>query len=360
MRTGERVLIVGAGAIGGVTAARLTRAGRAVTVLDANAEHVERMRAPGLRLEEPDETSYVPMDAVTSADELTGRFDFALVTLKAPYLEAALTPLVHRDLVDTYVSLGNGLVQDRVAGLVGSERLLVGTVEWGATNLGPGHVRQTTFAPFVLGEVDGEDSPRLTALSEVLGSAARVRVTHNVVGQVWSKLLLNSTFSGLGTVCGQTYGEVVAQPLGPQVAFALWTEGYDVARAAGVELDHVLGVEPVDLVVREQADVGAATEALDVVMDQVAATRASMLQDLERGLPTEVDVINGGVAATARRVGLPSPLNARVVDLVHECERGERAPGPGVLAELSELAGATAPDRPTTRGAARPIRPSEE
>jgi 2-dehydropantoate 2-reductase len=344
VHTGERVLVVGAGAIGGVTAGRLTRAGRPVTVLDANAEHVELMRAPGLRFEEPDETSYVPIDAVTSADDLTGRFDFALVTLKSPYLEAALVPLVHRDLVDTYVSLGNGLVQDHVAALVGSDRLLVGTVEWGATNLGPGHVRQTTFAPFVLGETDGGYSPRLAALAETLGSAARVRVSDNVLGQVWAKLLLNSTFSGLGAVCGQTYGEVVAEPLGRAVAFALWTEGYDVARTADVVLDEVLGVDPRGLVVRDSADVPRADEALAVVMDQVAATKASMLQDLERGLPTEVDVINGGVADTARRLGLRSPLNARLVDLVHGCERAERAPGPSVLKELAELAALRVPD----------------
>ncbi len=344
MHTGERVLVVGAGAIGGVTAARLTRAGRSVTVLDANAEHVDLMRAPGLRFEEPDETSYVPIDAVTGADDLTGRFDFALVTLKAPYLEAALAPLVHRDLVDTYVSLGNGLVQDRVAALVGSERLLVGTVEWGATNLGPGHVRQTTFAPFVLGERDGHDSPRLAELAETLGSAARVRVSDNVLGQVWAKLLVNSTFSGLGTVCGQTYGEVVAEPLGRAVAFALWTEGYDVARAAGVELDEVLEVDPRSLVVRDDDDVPPARESLDVVMDQVAATKASMLQDLERGLPTEVDVINGGVVATARRLGRPGPLNARIVELVHDCERAERSPDPVVLKELAELAAVSVPD----------------
>jgi 2-dehydropantoate 2-reductase len=329
------VLVVGAGAIGGVTAARLTRAGRSVTVLDANTEHVRLMRAPGLRFEEPDGSSYVPIDAVTSADDLTGRFDYALVTLKAPYLEAALTPLVQRELVDLYVSLGNGLVQDRVAALVGAERLLVGTVEWGATNLGPGHIRQTTFAPFVLGETDGQDSSRLTRLAEVLGAAARVRISTGIVGQVWSKLLVNSTFSGLGTVCGQTYGEVVGDPLGREVAFRLWTEGYDVARADGVELDEVLGVDPARLVVRDVGDAAAATEALAVVMAQVADTKASMLQDLERGAVTEVDVINGGVVATARRLGLPSPLNARIVDLVHECEQGTRSPDPGVLADLS-------------------------
>ncbi|MGH3318539.1 MAG: ketopantoate reductase family protein, partial [Nocardioidaceae bacterium] len=80
-----RVLVVGAGAIGGVTAARLARSGVEVTVLDANPEHVRAMRSPGLRYDELGDESHVPLDAVQQADDLRGRFDFALVTLKAPH-----------------------------------------------------------------------------------------------------------------------------------------------------------------------------------------------------------------------------------------------------------------------------------
>ena len=109
-------------------------------VLDANAEHVERMRDPGLELdvlgERADGAARRLRRSVRAAD---GAFDFGLVTLKAADLEAALPAL--RDRVDAFVSLGNGLVQDRVASLVGGERLLAGTVEWGATNLGPGRLR---------------------------------------------------------------------------------------------------------------------------------------------------------------------------------------------------------------------------
>jgi 2-dehydropantoate 2-reductase len=77
------------------------------------------------------------------------------VTLKAPHLEAALEPLAEGGLAETYVSLCNGLVQERIAGIVGAENLVWGTVEWGSTNLGPGRLAQTTRAPFVIGEPDG-------------------------------------------------------------------------------------------------------------------------------------------------------------------------------------------------------------
>lgn len=334
---GARVLIVGAGAIGGVTAAQLVRAGQQVTVLDANREHALRLNNPGLTIDEDGTTSVVVIDAVSNASKLIGRFDFAFTMLKAPFIEAALKPLVEIGLVDTYVSFGNGLVQQRVESVVGPERLLIGIVEWGATNLGVGHVARTTTAPFVVGEIDGSISPRLSKLGESLAHAGEVRISDNIFGQVWSKLLLNSTFSGLGAVAGMVYSDVVAQPGGVDLALAVWAEGYAVALASGVVLDDVAGVHPDRLVIPDSGDQQVALEALNELMSRLGPTKASMLQDLERHALTEIDVINGGVVSQAKRVGLPAPLNHGIVEIVRECERQERKPGPTNLIDLRSL-----------------------
>jgi 2-dehydropantoate 2-reductase len=331
------VLVVGAGAIGGVTAAKMTGEVRCVAVLDANREHAERMRDPGLLLDDVGEERRVQLDAHDDPAQLEGPFDFALVTLKAPHLEAALSPLVERGLAKTFVSLGNGLVQDRIAAIVGGENLVVGTVEWGATNLGPGHLAQTTRAPFVIGEPDGETRERTRLLAEALETVADVRITENISGQVWSKLLVNSAFSGLGAVSGLLYREVVADPDGREAALAVWREGYDVGMAQGITLDEVLGVPAESLVVRGQEDRQRADEALEVAMGYAGATKASMLQDLERGVKTEVDVINGGVVERGLEYGVETPLNAHVVELMHAMERGERRPGADVFGELYEI-----------------------
>jgi 2-dehydropantoate 2-reductase len=333
------VLVVGAGAIGGVTAAKMTGGVRRVTVLDANREHVETMRSPGLLLDDLGEERRVPLDAYADPSDLEGPFDFALVTLKAPHLEVALGPLVELGLAQTFVSLGNGLVQDRIAAIVGDERLIVGTVEWGATNLGAGNLAQTTRAPFVIGEPDGETRGRTRLLAEALGAVTDVRITENISGQVWSKLLVNSAFSGLGAVSGLLYREVVADPAGREAALAVWREGYDVGMAQGITLDEVLGVPADSLVVRGPEDEKKADEALEVAMGYAGATKASMLQDLERGAKTEVDVINGGVVERGREYGVETPLNARVVELMHTMERDERRPGPDIFEELRTLAG---------------------
>jgi 2-dehydropantoate 2-reductase len=296
------------------------------------------MRGDGLLIDDLGEERRVQLDAHADPAGLDVPFDFALVTLKAPHLESALKPLLERGMAETFVSLGNGLVQERIAGIVGWERLIWGTVEWGSTNLGPGHLARTTRGPFIIGESDGSVRDRTRLLADALGTVDEARVTENIRGQVWSKLLVNSTFSGLGAVSGLLYREVVADPDGREVVLALWREGYDVGMAQGLELEEVLGVPAESLVVRDAGDRERAEDALEVAMKQAGATKASMLQDLERGIKTEVDVINGAVVEKGREYGLETPLNARVVDLMHAMERGERRPGRDVFGELRGLA----------------------
>lgn len=334
-----RILVVGAGAIGGVAAAYLTRAGYDVTAVDADAEHVALLRQPGLTLEEVHGgTAVIPIQAVTAAAQLTGRFDFALITVKSTAIQAALTPLVADDMVDTYVSLGNGLVQDAVSSVVGRERLLVGLIEWGSTNLGPGHLQQTTDAPIVIGEPDGTSTPRLGQLCGLLSTVAGgSKVSSAIGGQVWTKLLLNSTFSGLGAAAGCLYQDVADHPVGREIALRLWSEGYRTAQALGMELGDVFGVAAKELVLDQSPDRASVDAALDRLMARAGATKASMLQDLGRGRKTEVDVINGGIVTAARTVDRGAPMNAAVTHLIHEHERGATKPGPDAFARLQEV-----------------------
>lgn len=311
------VLVIGGGAIGGVTAAKLTGAVRRVVVLDANEDHVARLNA-GLRFDELGEERTVEIEAVTKPPE--EEFEFGLITLKAAQHEAALQGL----RVETFVSLGNGLVQDRLEELVGAGNLVSGIVEWGATNLGPGHLAQTTSGPFVI----GPPSERVHRLAEVLSPAAEVKVSEEIRSVIWTKLLVNSVFSGLGAVCGETYAEVVAHEAGRNVAFRMWREGYEVGVAQGLKPGKVLGVEASALAAGDEAALGEA-------MRGHGATYASMLQDLERGARTEVDVIDGAVVERGRECDVPTPLHARVVELIHAAENGDRKPSPDALKALA-------------------------
>ena len=227
------VLVVGGGAIGGITAAKLAGEVRRVVVLDSDEQQVERLREPGLTFEEAGAEHTVALDAVGSADELDGEFDFALIAVKSPFHRAALEPLAAARNVEAFVSLGNGLIQDRMAELVGADRLLSCIVEWGGTNLGPGRVVRDTIAPMVVGELDGSERERTRLLARCLEPVGDVRVTRNLRGQIWSKLLVNSAFTGLSAVSGLRYGGVAEHPDGRTAAYAIWAEGSRSQRPRG-------------------------------------------------------------------------------------------------------------------------------
>jgi 2-dehydropantoate 2-reductase len=322
-----RLLIVGGGAIGGITAAKLTGEISRVVVLDANEQHVERLRGPGLTYQEAGAEHTVVLDAVSSAAELDGEFDFALIAVKSPFHRAALEPLVALGNVGAFVTLGNGLIQDRIAELVGPGRLLSCIVEWGGTNLGPGQLVRDTIAPMVVGELDGSERERTRLLARCLEPVAEVRLTRNLRGQIWSKLLVNSALTGLSAVSGLRYGGVADHPDGRTAVYEIWAEGFAVGWAEELVLERVLDVEPRELVDRDDA-------ALARMMAIAGNTKPSMLQDLEQGRATEVDVVNGGVAQRGRAHGIATPFNDRVVEVVHAMERGERAPAAEELTEL--------------------------
>jgi 2-dehydropantoate 2-reductase len=160
-------------------------------------------------------------------------------------------------------------------------------------------------------------------LARCLEPVGHVRITPNVRGMIWSKLLINSTFTGLSAVSGLRYGGVAEQ--GRDAVFALWAEGVAVADAQGLELE-LIHVDP------HHFDETALAE----YMKEGGSVRPSMLQDLEAGRATEVDVVNGGVASRGREFGVPTPCNDRVVELVHSMERGERSPDPRWLAYVMD------------------------
>ena len=276
---------------------------------------------------------------------MNGAFDFALIAVKAPLHDVVLAPLVERGRIGTFVSMGNGLIQDHMEELVGTGNLLACIVEWGGSNVGPGQLVRDS-ARRLHGGRAGRVAERARAreLASALEPIGPVRVTDNVRGMIWSKLLINSTFTGLSAVSGLRYGGVAEQ--GRDAVFALWAEGVAVGDAQGLSLERV-HVDP------HRFD----DAALADYMAGSGNVRPSMLQDLDAGRLTEVDVVNGGVASRGRELGIATPCNDRVVELVHSMERGERSPEPRWLrltsARRRRSAPPTAesPTSPTRRGA---------
>jgi 2-dehydropantoate 2-reductase len=122
----------------------------------------------------------IVLDAVSSATALEGESDFALIAVRSPFHRAAFEPLVAVCKVDAFVSLGDGLLRERMAQLVGVDHLLSCSVEWGRTDVGPGRLVRDTIAPMVVGELDGSERERTRLLARCLAPVGEVRLTRNL------------------------------------------------------------------------------------------------------------------------------------------------------------------------------------
>jgi 2-dehydropantoate 2-reductase len=154
-----------------------------------------------------------------------------------------------------------------------------------------------------------------------------VYVEENFIGTRWSKLLINAAFSGMSAVLGCTFGEAAGEKASRRIVQALIKESIDVCAAGNIKIEPVQGKDIVKLLdYRNRIKKAFSFCIIPIAIRKHALLKASMLQDLEKGKKTEVDAINGVVSAFGRKVSVPTPMNDKVVEIVHRIEKGELTP----------------------------------
>jgi 2-dehydropantoate 2-reductase len=308
----QRIAIVGTGATGSVYAGLLADAGHEVWAIDSWREHIEAIRARGLRVSGASGDRVVRPNATSDPRE-AGQMDLVVIATKAGDVEAAACSALPLLGAETLVlPIQNGLgSRERVAAIVGPERVLSGVIGgFGASIVAPGHVHHHGMELVRLGEPTGPVSPRVETVAETWRRAGfTVRTYDDVEQLVWEKLICNVAFSATCAVSGLTIGEVLEDPDAWPLACACAAEADAVARARGVALSFS---EPVGWV-REFGE-------------KIPGARPSMLLDILAGRPSEVDVINGAIPRLGAELGLATPVNRTITALVHTLERGGRAP----------------------------------
>jgi 2-dehydropantoate 2-reductase len=297
-----RIAILGAGGVGGVLGAGLARAGHHVHVL-ARGAHLEAMRSAGLRVETPDEDFTIRIEACEDLDD--DPFDLAVVAVKSWSLEEvgqAAARLGRNGAI--VLPLLNGVdAADRLASAgVPRDRLLGGLVYISATRVGPGHVRRTSpFQRAVVGELSGSALDRPGAIAAVLSSAGwdAVAVPDFEV-HLWRKYIFISAFASACALSRTSIGPIRGAFLGPELLDLAVSEVLAVARAQGVAL-------PPD----EHQRIRAQLDGMP------AAMKPSLLNDLERGGPTEVDALSGGVSRIGRMTSVPTPIHDAATAAMH-------------------------------------------
>ncbi len=332
-----KVLIWGAGAIGGTVGAHLVRAGHDVTFVDVAADHVAAMNQTGLRITGPVDAFTVPARAFLPQD-VTGVWDKIFLCTKAHHTRAAATALLPHLAEHGYVlSLQNGFNELEIAEIVGAPRTIGAFVNFGADWMGPGEILWGNRAAVVLGEIDGKMTQRLEDLHQMLlVFEPNAITTPDIWSYLWGKM-------GYGAMLfAQAVGQAsIADCLANPALLPLWralgSEAMAVALAEGVTPRGFNGFDPEAFTQGATEDAARASIAAMVAFNAGSAkTHSGVWRDLAvRKRQTEVDSQIVPISTIGAKHGLACPRIDAMVEMIHEIEQGTRPMTDDNLLELA-------------------------
>lgn len=326
------VAVMGAGSLGIIIGALITRGGLPVDLIDVDRDNVNALNSQGARITGLMELT-VPVTAITP-DQMRGTYDLVLLLTKQWNNAAALPPLLpHLHATSTVCTLQNGIPEEHVAAIVGRERTIGGTVGFGAIWREPGVSELASTQEvlkkyaFDIGEMTDTITPRLREVGKVLNLVGNTELIENFSGARWAKLLMNATFSGMSVSLGCLFGDVLHNPEAMTYLARIADETVRTAHANKVRMAVMQDFDFNEFIINGPGDF---EERLMPVYNRIWSrhvnTKASMLQDLEKGRPCEIDFINGHVCAKGRATGVATPVNDHVVTLVKQAEQAKTVP----------------------------------
>jgi 2-dehydropantoate 2-reductase len=328
-----KLLIWGAGAIGGTLGAHLARAGHDITLVDQAEEHVAAINAAGLRIEGPlaQFSTRIPSFA---PDAVRGEFERVVLAVKAQDTEAATRALSRHVSPDGYVvSAQNGLNELVIKSIVGDARTMGCFVNFGADYLEPGVIQYAGRGAVVLGEIDGRVTPRVGELHRAfLDFDDRAIVTTNIWGYLWGKLAYGAQLFATA-LTNDSIADALADPKYRDVYVEIAREVLRVAQARRVKPEGFNGFDP--RAFAPDADRAVAERSLDEMVAfnrKSAKTHSGIWRDLAvRKRRTEADAQLGPIVTLGAEVGVPAPLTSRLIQLIHDVEDRRRQQDHGTL-----------------------------
>jgi len=330
-----RIAVLGAGANGASIGADLTAAGLDPLLIEQWPAHVEKMRADGLRVESPDGDLHVRPRVIHLCEvaELTERFDVVLMLMKAydsHWAAHLVEPYLARD--GLMAGVQNGMTARVVEEVVGADRTIGTVIECSATMDEPGIVHRHTGVSrswYAVGALPGGPTERTAEIGELLGHSGTVAYMDDIESAKWMKLVSNCTLLVTSAILGLPMLDALHTPGYRDVMIAAGNEALAVGQALGHRVLPIFGLKP-----HEVADPAT---VVDTMTDKLFAgfvvpgATTTVLQDWRKGRHSEVDDLNGHVAAEGRRRGIRTPVNDVVVELAHRIERRELEPDPSLL-----------------------------
>ncbi|RLB51847.1 MAG: 2-dehydropantoate 2-reductase, partial [Deltaproteobacteria bacterium] len=341
---GPRILVVGCGAIGGTVAARLIHQGLDVTALTHNELITDAINASGFRTRGELSLGDIAGHGSTALPKNAKPIDGVLLATQPPQVEQAaqqLLPVLAED--GDMVCFQNGLCEQRIAAIVGLERVIGAVVAWGASMPEPGLYDRTSAGGFVLGRLDGTLDDRVRTTAHLLEAIGPVTLTDNLPGVRWSKLAINCAITSLGAIGGDRLGVLLRKRYVRRLALEIMTEAVDIAFAERITLEKVAGTLDLEWLALSESDrkskLGSTSllakhALLLAVGTRYRRLRSSMLTAIERGREPAVDFLNGEVVVRGSEHSIVTPINTAVLVDVRRIAAGEIKPGEATLEAL--------------------------
>jgi 2-dehydropantoate 2-reductase len=302
------VVIIGAGSLGSAIGGTLALAGHDVVLVTRNQAHVDAINRDGLRLDDGEVVHLSrPVADTRYLDHVTA--ELAIVLVKSfDTSDAVRAALPVIDETTTVLTLQNGVgCEEIIAEVVGADRVIAGRTFVGGRIVEPGVVEYgITGRVTTIGELGGGITPRIERLAATFRSAGMpTDVTTDIRSMMWEKLFVNVATGAWSALTRLPYGELSVHPDVERMAVATVAEAIEVARALGID---VTTTDP-------SVPWRRAWEGLP------HGFKASMLQSIEKGSRTEVDVMHGAVSRAGRDAGIPTPINDTLWAAVRGLER---------------------------------------
>ena len=342
---GARIVIVGTGAVGGYAGAHMARAGEDVTFVDFWPQNVETMRSKGLKISHlkdvPEFTVPVKALHLTELQQVAKEqpFDIAFVCTKS-YDTAWATMLIQQYLAPNgyVVSLQNCMNEETIAGIVGWGKTLGAIASSITVDLcEPGHVRRASgkkgagHTVFRVGEVHGRITDRAKEITRLVALSDSALTTENLWGERWSKLVTNAMGNGVSASTGLITKDILLNDGLRAFTARLGSEAIRVGQAHGYQLEEIHHIDPEIIAKAGEGDAKARAHYDEHRIGEVKNAgggehRPSMGQDIVKGRRTEIEFLNGFIVGKGKEIGIQTPANAALTDIVKRVEKGEIKP----------------------------------
>lgn len=326
-----KILVIGAGGIGGITAAYIARAGYSIEVVDCWPGLAQKIEENGLYVKTPHESFVQKINTFSNIEEIKDKKDVVLIATKVNSLQSladAIDPLLKNNSV--IVSLQNGMCEEYLADRFGEKRVLGCVVGWGATVHEPGKLEKTSDGDFVIGTINNKGCNHYNSLQEILSKVATIKCTDNIYGTLYSKLIINSCITTLGAICGLTLGQMLGKYKYRKIFIETICEAVRVGRAKGIIIEKYAGKIDFNEFTDNNSFFARLKKHLIIFMVglKYRKLKSSSLQSLQTGRPTEVDFLNGYIVEKASKYNVNTPVNNGLIKLVKEIEKGIRTISP--------------------------------